>query len=533
MKKTILLLQLLIISILWAPDLLASTSGLSSGAIVYGCTNPRAVNFNPLATVDNGTCVFDSTHNTTPQHPAVIYGCMNPKALNYNKYATVDNRSCVFDSAHLNTTTGFRPDSLRNKMLYGCKDSTALNYNPLALYDNHNCRYTKIIPGCMDTLAFNYNKRANVDDGSCKYERPVWGCTDSAALNFNPKANHDNGRCRYTAEIPGCTDKNAINYNPNATKNNRTCIFLSNDSIPGCTDPYALNFNKYAKKDNGSCRYVTITDSIRGCMDSLALNFNPIATKAGRCYYSQDSVVFGCKSPRALNFNKLAKIDDGSCVFAFPDNTLFSKLTPEITAITDTLSKVLQAACNFDYNVPIDTVYIVNVKPLGNKKHEVEWAIVQGTVTTNVKTVFSIEKQGTNVLYLSLVCTQNTSAPSDGMSKISAATTVNVSAATVSAFFINKVISGVSTTSTNVTGISFYPNPVSDLLNISCSNSTNDKLEFTIYSVDGRKIMNEIVNSANGTNNFVMNTAGLSSGLHFLTINRNGTIIETLKFEKR
>jgi len=515
MKKTNLLIQLLLISIFLTPNLFASTTVSGSDAIVYGCTNPRAVNYNPLAKVDNGTCVFDSTHNTTPQHPAVIYGCMNPRALNYNKYATVDNRSCVFDSAHLNTTGGYRPDSLRNKMLFGCKDSTALNYNPLAVYDNHNCKYTKTIPGCMDTLAFNYNKRANVDDGSCKYERPVWGCTDSAALNFNPLANHDNGRCKYTAEIKGCTDKNAINYNPNATKDNRTCIFISNDSIPGCTDPYALNFNKYAKKDNGKCKYVTLTDSIRGCMDSLALNFNPIATKGGRCYYSQDSVVFGCKSPRALNFNKLAKIDDGSCVFAFPDNTLISKLTPEITAITDTLSKVLQAACNFDYTVPIDTVYIVNVKPLGNKKHEVEWAIVQGGVTTHVKTVFSIEKQGTNVLYLSLVCTQSTGTTAGGMSKVNSATTVNVKASTVSAFFINKVISGVSTAGSGILGISVFPNPVSDQLNISYSNSTNDKLEFTIYSVDGRKISNTIVNSTGGTNNFIMNNSRYEFGITF------------------
>lgn len=530
MKRTNLLIQFLLVSVFLVPNLFAAVS--DSSAIIYGCTNPKAINYNPLAKINNGTCVFDTTNNTTTHRPAVIFGCINPKALNYNKYATVDNRSCVFDSAHFNPTTGQRPDSLRNKMLFGCKDSTALNYNPLAVYDNHNCKYTKTIPGCTDTLAFNYNKRATVNDGSCKYERPIWGCTDSTALNFNAKANHDNGRCKYTVEIKGCTDKNAINYNPKATIDNRSCIFISNDTIPGCTDPYALNFNKYAKKDNGSCKYVTLTDTLRGCMDSLALNYNPIATKLGKCYYSKDSVVYGCKSPRALNFNRNAKFDDGSCVFAFPDNTMISKLTPELTAITDTLSKVLQATCNFDYTIPIDTVYIVNVKPLKNKQFEVEWAIVQGAVSTTVKTVFTFEKVGVNVLYLSLICSQNVSTNSVGMSKVNSTTAVNIKAATVSAFFINKVISGVSAPASNVFGISIYPNPVSNQLNISYSNADNDKLQFTIYSIDGRKLSNTIVNSTSGTNNFMINTADLKSGLHFLTINRNGSVVETLKFEK-
>ena len=40
-------------------------------AIIEGCTTLESLNYNPLANVDNGSCV-------TP-----IYGCANPTAFNY------------------------------------------------------------------------------------------------------------------------------------------------------------------------------------------------------------------------------------------------------------------------------------------------------------------------------------------------------------------------------------------------------------------------------------------------------------------
>ena len=54
-------------------------------AIIYGCTDPNALNYDPNATLNDGSCVY-----TDP-----IQGCTNPNALNYNSEATVDNGSCV------------------------------------------------------------------------------------------------------------------------------------------------------------------------------------------------------------------------------------------------------------------------------------------------------------------------------------------------------------------------------------------------------------------------------------------------------
>ena len=87
---------------------------------VQGCTNPAATNYNPLATVDNGSCVF----------PVIVAGCTDPRATNYNPTATVDNGSCVLPALPVR----------------GCTDPTAINYNGLAAQSDGSCQYAVPVP---------------------------------------------------------------------------------------------------------------------------------------------------------------------------------------------------------------------------------------------------------------------------------------------------------------------------------------------------------------------------------------------------
>lgn len=59
----------------------------STAAGVYGCTDPAAVNYNPLATIDDGSCSVA---------PSTVLGCTNPSATNYNPLANEDDGSCTF-----------------------------------------------------------------------------------------------------------------------------------------------------------------------------------------------------------------------------------------------------------------------------------------------------------------------------------------------------------------------------------------------------------------------------------------------------
>ena len=99
-------------------------------------------------------------------------GCMDSTAFNYDPLATLDDSSCI-------------------AFAYGCIDSAMFNYNASANTDDGSC--IAFVYGCMDSTMFNYNVLANTDDGSCI--AIAYGCTDSIATNFNPNATVDDSTC--------------------------------------------------------------------------------------------------------------------------------------------------------------------------------------------------------------------------------------------------------------------------------------------------------------------------------------------------
>ncbi|MBT6014004.1 MAG: hypothetical protein HOG85_04210, partial [Flavobacteriales bacterium] len=107
---------------------------INVGNVVLGCTDMTACNYDPLATIDDGSCL-------------TAYGCMDVTAFNYDPLATcMDSTVCV-------------------AFLYGCTDSLAVNYYSAANADDGSCSYS----GCTDPLATNYDPNASIDDGSCTY----------------------------------------------------------------------------------------------------------------------------------------------------------------------------------------------------------------------------------------------------------------------------------------------------------------------------------------------------------------------------
>ena len=110
-----------------------------------GCMDASAVNYNPQATFDNGSCSFP---------PPVVYGCTNPEADNYNSQATHDNGRCQFLGGSPNNNT-----------------------------NNNETQTNETVYGCMDLEAENYNDRAEEDDGSCEYEE--YDCTANHTYFYN------------------------------------------------------------------------------------------------------------------------------------------------------------------------------------------------------------------------------------------------------------------------------------------------------------------------------------------------------------
>jgi hypothetical protein len=340
-------------------------NGICDPEEIPGCTNEEALNYNPVANVDNGTCILN------------IVGCGNSNACNYNPEATVNPLGLctypetIFQECDGNCINDQDEDGTCDEMeIEGCT-VPGPGYNPFATEDDGSClvggciipspvfacNYDPeadflifadcvtppctsnsagsplpgaiVVPGCMDFFACNFDENATSNDDSCEYTSCL-GCTAMDACNYDENAIYNDGTCEYSScAVFGCTNSNACNFDSEATSDDGTCDF---SSCYGCTDSTADNFDPSASIDDGSCfiegctietacnyddtatQYDASCDfsSCSGCTISNACNFDPLATIAGACDYSSCT---GCTDAAADNYDADATQDDGSCTF--------------------------------------------------------------------------------------------------------------------------------------------------------------------------------------------------------------------------
>lgn len=120
-----------------------SSMGLFSGvADVAGCTYAVACNYNPNASLDDGSCDFTA-----------CAGCTSPWACNYQPGALIDDGSCERTSCA------------------GCTSEWACNYDSTATQDDGSCEALSC-QGCTYVDAPNYDPSALIDDGTCIFPPP-------------------------------------------------------------------------------------------------------------------------------------------------------------------------------------------------------------------------------------------------------------------------------------------------------------------------------------------------------------------------
>jgi len=114
-----------------------STLPQSVTTIVRGCMNVDALNYNPLAKEDDGSCVF----TTSPiKNVATILGCTNRKAVNYNPLATQDDGTCKFFEESYTTTKTYYIWSTTGRINYfdssGARKWSGVEYDSITITYN-------------------------------------------------------------------------------------------------------------------------------------------------------------------------------------------------------------------------------------------------------------------------------------------------------------------------------------------------------------------------------------------------------------
>ncbi len=324
---------------------------------VPGCTDPAADNYNPAATVDDGSCCLDNTIfiNLFDSFGdgwtwAGDFGGLVLNGESY-EFASGDELTiavCLAEGCYtgeiiipLYASEG----SWNVTDVNGVVINSGAGVGPVFFWAGSDAC---VVAGCTDASACNYNGAANLNDGSCEYLSCA-GCTDPIACNYEDTATLDNGTCDYSCI--GCTDDTALNYCADCTvSDNAQCVYCAGiyydftitDSFGDgicCTwgeGSYSVAVDGVVVASGGdfgdfettlfcvenaeSCVTVTlIPDDYPGETDwtlTNAITGEVLASGDGEAgTFGTSTCTSGCSDPGACNYDG-SDLNDGSCDYS-------------------------------------------------------------------------------------------------------------------------------------------------------------------------------------------------------------------------
>jgi len=343
---------------------------------VPGCTDPAADNYNPAATVDDGSCCLDNTMTIN------LYDSFGDGWSWAGDFGglILNGDSVEFASGDQLTITGCFAEGCYTGQIvipnYASEGSWVVSDAAGNVVNSGGGAGTIffwagsddcVIAGCTDTSACNYTEGSNLNDGSCEYLTCA-GCTDPVACNYDDTATLNNGTCDYSCI--GCTDDTALNYCGDCTvSDNSLCVYCSGiyynftitDSFGDgicCTygegsysvevggtvvasggDFGDIETTLFCVEDSLSCVTVTlIPDNYPGETDwtlTNAITGEVLASGDGdEGTFGTATCTSGCNDPGACNYDG-SDLNDGSCDYS-------------CVGCTDS------AAANYDPNATID-----------------------------------------------------------------------------------------------------------------------------------------------------------------------------------
>jgi hypothetical protein len=231
--------------------------------------------------------VSDTLFIATPDCDALIPGCMDELANNYNEEATIDNGTCEFPCLDLVLT--ITTDCWPEEVGWSIVDSNGEPVAQVAAGTYEGEEVEEVWEGCVPlgchtlTMTDEYGDGLNGSVwGSCEVDgnyvltnlegavivsmdEPdfgdaiqhafclplVEGCNDEEACNYDPEANANDGSC-FAINDP-CDDGDDLTIFDAIGED---CLCLGVEEVFGCTDEFACNYSESANSSDGSCTYV-------------------------------------------------------------------------------------------------------------------------------------------------------------------------------------------------------------------------------------------------------------------------------------
>ena len=227
--------------------------GCVLGQDISGCTEPCATNYNPDATVDDGSCILPeeptnlecweaATYNPTTCQWEITYVPIEAPAMECWETFVFDTATCEFTiigempeqpAVECWETATYNPTTCQWEITYAYIEAPATECWQTSVFDSTTCEFT--ITGEMPEIDDNCDLTDDsFDEATCTAVH-IPNCPDGTGFDA---ANCD---CVVGA-TGGCTDPCAVNYNPDADVDNGMCILPEEPTVE-CYETPIFNTN--------------------------------------------------------------------------------------------------------------------------------------------------------------------------------------------------------------------------------------------------------------------------------------------------
>ena len=301
---------------------------------VYGCMDSNALNYDSLATIDDGSCTYPPCNGII--NDTAWQMCWGSQAAISWEWETANNTNCAVIELHYGSANGYNI-TIPGFWPSGGWSNFAIGAGPGQMPPNWNEEHYMVlefvdgtlsdtmfftpyacIPGCTDPTQQSYNPWATIDDGSCagttcdtatEYQITMeitldnwpnetsWIMNSGGIIDQAPQGTYNFNDIGQTFTYTFCVDQN-IGFE----------LILSDsygDGLAGSTSGGSLDGNVVIYDCNG--------DTIWSLPDPNFGNVTYSGPQNGvPCNTTPD--IYGCTDDDYVEYVDSANVDDGSCL---------------------------------------------------------------------------------------------------------------------------------------------------------------------------------------------------------------------------